>query len=598
MSKIKTLQNLSENFLKPFLILMGIGVYGILRWMNYDLIGIYLLIFLIFFGSYQLFIEIFQSLRRRQFALDYIALGAVLISLYTHQWLVGAVIALMLATGQNLESYAVLQAKKSLTALIDRIPDEVIRWINQAPGNKVKISSIEVGQEIFVRKGEVIPLDGTLMSENALTDESSLTGEPYFFEKFTGDQVRSGTVNIGEPIVIQVTKKEADSTYKKIIGLVQEAQGEKAPMIRLADRYSTFFSLITLALCLATYGFTRDIQRVLAVLVIATPCPLILATPIALMGGVNASAKRRIIIKKLASLEVLSRINSIILDKTGTITMGRPKISQIELHSSAHTEDQALALSAAIERSSLHPLAKAIVEAAKAKKVHLRHAKNVKEIVGKGISGEVEGKTYELIKQKDGEGMAIDLIEAGQKLATFHFEDEIKQDTIATLHAMKAFGMETYMYTGDKQKAADEIAKKLGVDIVVKAECTPEDKQKGIKELKAAGKITAMVGDGINDAPALALADIGMVFSNEEQTASSEAADIIFLGGDFNLVLESITISKRTVKIAIQSIYWGIGLSLIGMTFASFGYIVPVVGAVIQELIDVVAIVNSLRASK
>lgn len=587
-----------KNFLKPLAILVGILGYLILQWLGYSTASTILIYALILLGSYELFIEIFESLRKGQFALDYIAVAAIVVSIISGQLLVGAVIALMLATGQELEKYGSEKAKESLTALVDRLPSQVVVIDKNGESKKAEISAVKIGQHILVRKGEVIPLDGVLLSEASIADESSLTGEPYFFEKFAGDIMRSGTINLGEPITIEVTKEEADSTYRKIIEMVQQAQQEKAPLIRLADKYSTFFTLITVAICILTYIFTGSLDRILAVLVVATPCPLILATPIALMGGMNACAKQRIIVKKLSSLEVLSRVNTVILDKTGTITMGRPEATQIDILDESYTREHILGIAAGIEHNSLHPLAKAIVGKANEEKVPFRHAKNVKEVIGQGIMGTLDAKEYHLVRPKEGHGMAIELLENGKKIALFHFEDQIKADTISTLKKMQDVGLETLMFTGDKKGAAERTVEKLGIRMEIRAECTPEDKKEGIEELKKAGKTTAMVGDGINDAPALALADIGMVFSNEEQTASSEAADIVFLGGDFSRVLKSVFIAQRTVRIAMQSIKWGIGLSIGCMLFAAFGFIVPVVGAIIQELIDVAVIINSLRASK
>lgn len=587
-----------KNFIKPLVILVGIFAYLGLKQLGYELPSLVLVYSIIALGSYQLFIEIFESLKRGQFALDYIAVAAIVIAIYSGQILVGAVIALMLATGQELENYGSQKAKESLTALVDRIPSQVFVVGEDGESVKREISEVKKGEQILVRKGEIIPLDGILMSESSIADESSLTGEPYFFEKYVGDVMRSGTINLGGPITIKITKEEADSTYKKIIQMVQAAQEEKAPLIRLADKYSTFFTLVTLTICLVTYFFTGSIERILAILVVATPCPLILATPIALMGGMNACAKERIIVKKLSSLEILSRVNTVIFDKTGTITMGRPEVTEIKIVDNSYTREKILTIGSGIERNSLHPLAKAIVELGQMEKIKFQHADNVQEIIGQGIKGDMDGKTYHLVRAKEEQGMAIDILVGENKIATFHFEDQIKSDTVATLVKMQKLGLETMMFTGDKKTAAEKVVEKLGIKMHIKAECTPEDKQKGIEALKNEGKVTAMVGDGINDAPALALADIGMVFSNEEQTASSEAADLVFLGGDFNHVLTSIHIAKRTIKIAMESIGWGIGLSIVCMLFAAFGFIVPVLGAILQEFIDVVAIVNSLRASR
>ena len=336
----------------------------------------------------------------------------------------------------------------------------------------------------------------------------------------------------------------------------------------------------------------------MAVLAIATPCPLIIATPIALLGGVNASSKKHIIVKKLAALEVLARAQAIIFDKTGTITLGKPRVSQFKNLTKNYSDKEILAISESIERNSLHPLAKAVVTFAKENKAPVLHAEKIEEKVGSGISGTLKNKTYTLSKVASSEGMMIGIFEDKTHLATFVFEDEIKQESKDIIKHLKARGFQLFIFTGDKKEAAEKVVVSLGGNIIVQAEAKPEDKQAGIADLKKKGIVTAMVGDGINDAPALALADVGMVFSNEEQTAASEAADMVFLGGNFSLVIDSLNIAKRTIKIAKQSIFVGIGISILGMVFASMGFISPLGGAFLQEAIDVAVIINALRASR
>lgn len=593
------MSQLAGSFRLPLIVLAGIIMYLFLKLLNFGVVSNILILAITFLGSYKLFESTARSILKRRFALDYIAILAIAVSLITGEYLVAAIIALMISSGRTLEAYGISQAKKNLTSLVDRIPHGAILWQKGKATEKVKIEDVITGQEILIRKGEVIGLDGILVSKSGLTDESSLTGEPYMIDKYKGDYVRSGTINVGNPIVIKVTKTQKESAYNKIVNMVKKAQEEKAPLVRLADRYSTIFTIITLAISAFAYIYSSgNLTYVLAVLVIATPCPLILATPIALMGGVNASAKKRVIVKKLASIEVLSRANSFIFDKTGTITIGKPRVSNVSVLSNKYKVAQILSIAGAIERNSLHPLAKALVAYAKEEKAPMESARDVREIVGSGIEGFVSNKNYKLSKEEGKTGMSMGLFANGEKLASFQFEDEIKQDSKEIIKKLQDLGLEVSIFTGDKKEEALRIAKMLGEGIAVKAECKPEDKQKGIKELKRRGKVTAMVGDGINDAPALALADVGMVFSNEEQTAASEAADIVFLGNDFSLVLESLITSKRTIKIALQSIVWGIGLSIGGMIFASVGFIPPVAGAFFQEAIDVAVIINALRASR
>lgn len=597
--KNQKVSEMAKSFRIPLVVFTGIVIYLVLNFLNLILAGNILILAITLLGSYKLFQDTAVSLLKKRFALDYIAILAIVVSIITNEYLVAAIIALMISSGRTLEEYGVSQAKKSLTSLVDRIPDEIILWQNNQTGGKEKISNIRVGQEIFIRKGEVIGLDGTLVSEAGLTDESSLTGEPYMIDKIKGDQIRSGTINVGDPIVIKVTNEQKDSTYNKILNMVKNAQGEKAPLVRLADRYSTIFTAVTLAISAFAYVYSGgDLQRVLAVLVIATPCPLILATPIALMGGVSAAAKKRIIVKKLASIEALSRAKSFIFDKTGTITIGTPKLAEIEIIDKKYSEKEILSIAEAIERNSLHPLAKTIVAFAKQKEAPSLSVTEIKEKIGSGISGKVKNQTYALEKEKNIQGMSIAMTKGNKKIAVFRFEDEIKEDSREIIKKLKAWGIEVSIFTGDKLEAAKRVAGLLGEDVSLRAECTPEEKQEGIMELKKQGKTTAMIGDGINDAPALALADVGIVFSNEEQTAASEAADVVFLGNDFSLVLDALNISKQTIRIALQSILWGIGISVGGMVFASVGLIPPIAGAFLQEAIDVAVIINALRSSR
>ena len=597
MQKINNFIKFSKSFQIPLFVLISIIAYLILSFSKLILAANIVVFVAIFAGSYKLFKASFISILKKRLALDYVAIMAIVVSLLTGEYLVTAIISLMIASGRTLEEYGVSHAKDSLTKLIDRIPNTVSVWKNGEVINKESISSVKVGEQILIRKGEVIGLDGILVSEAGLTDESSLTGEPYTIDKIKGDIIRSGTTNVGNPIVLKVTKEATDSTYRKIIDMVKKAQGEKAPLVRLADRYSVFFTFLTLIIAGFTYFFTKNVNSVLSVLVIATPCPLILATPVALMGGISAAAKRKIIIKKLSNIEVLSRIKAIIFDKTGTITLGKPKISSFEIKTKNYEEKNLIAISEALERNSLHPLAKAIVVFAKDKKAPIFHATQIKEIIGSGIEGLIENRRYSLSKLKE-EGMAIGVYEEKKLLAVFSFEDEIKKESKAILSYLKNLGLEIFIYTGDKKASAEKVAKEIGGNIAIKAECSPEDKKEGIEALKKQGKATAMIGDGVNDAPALAFADVGMVFANDEQTAASEAADIVFLGGDFSIVLDTFKIAKKTIGIALESIRWGIGLSIVGMIFASFGLIPPIAGAFLQEAIDVAVILNALRASR
>jgi heavy metal translocating P-type ATPase len=599
---------LLRELLVPGVVLLGIGAYLALEALGLTSLAVAVAVAVTLVGSWGLLVETVTLLLRRQYALDYIAVLAIGVGLWAGEYVVAMIIALMVSSGRTLEEYGVSRAKRSLTALVDRIPAEVLLWEDAPagdgrPGARAHVAEVAVGQRIYVRKGEVIPLDGVLVSPAGLTDESSLTGEPYEIEKLAGDPIRGGTVNLGDPIVVRVTRPAGDSTYAKIVAMVRQAQEEKAPLVRLADRYSGIFTVLSLTIAACAYLYAEywrgadGLHAILSVLVVATPCPLILATPIALLGGVNAAARNKIIVKSLASLEALSRIDAVIFDKTGTITLGQPRVSEV-VNLSDRSDAEILGIVEAIERSSLHPLAKALVAYARQHGATPVQATEVREEIGRGISGVVDGRRYALSRVQGGAGMAIELTLDGARLAGFAFEDQIKEDSRRTIAELRRLGPRLFIFTGDRREAALKVAERLGSDVTVRAECSPADKQAGIEELRRQRNVTAMVGDGINDAPALALADVGLVFSNEEQTAASEAADIVFLGGDFALVGDAVRISRRTVGIAAQSILWGIGLSVTGMGCAALGLLPPIMGAALQEAIDVGVILNALRATR
>ena len=579
----------------PFMVVLGLIAYLILSLAHLTTLSIMVAFVTILAGSYPLIAESIEDIKNKQFGLDYIAILAIVVALITHEYLVGIILGLMLATGRNLEDFASKLAKKSLSSLAERIPHDVGVENNGAVASK-PVGSIQVNDIIIVRKGEVIPLDGLLLSPTAVVDESSLTGEVFPADKYSGDVLRSGILNLESVIRIKVTKSEKDSTYKKIVQLVERAQSEKAPLVRLADKYSLYFTVITLIISAIAYLLHPNLEAILAVLVVATPCPLILATPIALIGGMNAQARKRIIIKKLASIESLSRVDTIIFDKTGTLTLGKPRVSKFIVHAKIDKE-RLLSIAGSMERNSLHPLAKAIVDfAANGPTMEVT---SVTEVVGKGISGVIDGKTYLLAKiDSSDSAMRIGIFLNGIVLGEFVFEDQLKLESKKTIESLKNLNMTIKIFTGDKLSTAVELVKKIGLEIEVKAGLKPEDKQKGIEDLRHEGRTVAMVGDGINDAPALALSDVGMVFANDEQTAASEAADIVLLGGNFSSVLYSILSAKRTILIAKQSILWGIGLSIFCMILAALGYIPPLAGSLIQEAIDVAVILNALRAAR
>lgn len=553
----------------------------------------------VFVGSFWLVRDTIHSLLKGDFSLDYIALLAIITALATRNFPVAGIIVLMLAGGGTLENYGSVRAKQSLTKLASRIPQFAMVLDDKDAPHKQLLKDVKKDDIILIRKGEVIPLDGILIDKNAEIDESSLTGEAIPRDMTSGDRLRSGTVNAGQSLTMCVTHTDDHSTYRQIIQLVEKAQSNKSPLIRLADKYSGVFTLITLILAAIAWFISGSPERALAVLVVATPCPLILATPIALLGGMSAAARERIILKDLSTLEVLSRVTTLIFDKTGTITLGKPELAQIEVLSKKFDEKSILSLAAALERHSIHPLARAIVDAAQQKKVHIPSATEVHEVVGKGIEGIIENHKYRIGKAPKSSGLHLTLFEDASAIANILLEDHPKKDTTGFLTRLKEQGYEVELFTGDSDERTQQLLVGLKLkDLDYTAECTPEMKLKGIRHHQEHGDIVAMVGDGLNDAPALAQADVGLAFSHEEHTSASEAADGVFLGSDVRVVEKTLQISKRTVRIAKESIFVGIGLSILAMLAATAGWLPPLYGAFLQEVIDVAVIVNALRSSR
>lgn len=585
-------------FIIPLLVLLGLSAYLGARFGGAPDYLTHLIIWAtIAIGSIELVRETANALRRGQFALDYIALAAITTGLIAGDYVVTAIIVLMLSGGTTLEHYASKRAQATLSLLKNRIPHQVVR-ITDHEETTIPIATAAVGDLIKVRTGEVVPLDGILQSEDAAIDESTLTGEPYNVEKRRGSYLKSGTVNQGPIITLRVEKPDADSTYRRIVALVEQAEHEKSPLVRLADRYSVLFSILTAVLAVGAFALSGSGERILAVLVMATPCPLLLATPIALLGGVNAALKKQIIIKQVASLEVLNQANALVFDKTGTLTLGKPSITDLRIHDTKYDKTTVLSYARALEQNSLHPFAPAIIRYADTAQAPFLSAAHVTEQPGIGITGTINNEHVQLTKAQNERGLAAELFVGKKRIATFWFEDVVKPDTRQVIGELERRSFTTFLCTGDTAAGTVRLASELGNTITVKTNCSPEDKQKIIKQLKKAGKTVIMVGDGINDAPALAQADLGMVFSHNEQTAASEAADVVFLSGNVAAVVDSIHIAKRTLRIALTSIAIGMGLSVIGMILAALGEIPPLIGALLQEGIDITVILYALRASR
>ncbi|MFZ2167431.1 MAG: heavy metal translocating P-type ATPase [Minisyncoccia bacterium] len=550
-------------------------------------------------GTALILVVAYRDIRTHNWSLDYIAFLAMAVAVFSNEWLAGAVIALMYASSEALETYASNRATASLSALLARIPKTALVKQSDGRTEEVPLTDIPSGAVIIVRGGELVPLDGLLVSSSAVLNLANLTGEPLPETVTTGAVVKSGSVNAGEALEITVSGTLATSTYAKIVDLVKNAEHEQAPFVRLASRANLPFTLVALVLSGGVYLVTGDITRVLAVLVIATPCPLLIAAPVAFIGGLSRAASRNIIVKTPATLETLARVSTIFFDKTGTLTLGSPELVGIKLLAPHATEEEVLSLAAALEFHSIHPLARAVTEAARTKGLSPAPARSVSEVIGSGIAGTV-GERYLSIEQapeadhREG-GISLLLSGDGAPLAVFHFADVLKENAKKLLADLTREGFRVSVLTGDREEHAKTVF--AGLELNICADCTPEDKYRIVEEARAKGEVVAMVGDGLNDAPALARADVGIVFSGTENSASIEAAGVAILGHDVVLIHDLFALAKRSVRIASESVYTGIGLSTAGMLVATGGFIVPVQGALIQEGIDAAVIVNALRAA-
>ncbi len=551
---------------------------------------------------------------KRSATVDVIALLAILGALALGEYLAGAVIGLMLATGRALDEYASNRAERELTSLLKRAPRSAHR-LRDGSLETIPIEAVVRGDALIVKEGDILPVDGVITAGPAVLDESALTGESRLVDRDNGDQVRSGSTNAGSSFEIQATGTADESTYAGIVRMVREAQLSKAPLVRLADRYAAIFVPVTLAIAGFAWFISQDPVRALSVLVVATPCPLLLAAPIAIVSGVSRAARRGIVVKGGAAIETLGRAQALYMDKTGTITLGSPRVRRTVLADTSFEESTVLRLAGSLDQVSSHVLASSLVASARDRQLHLVMPTEVTERAGAGIAGLVEGHAVrlgnfawtaaEMAESADRErfrkhamrheGSVIFAAIDGRLAGAFLFDDPIRPDASRVLRMLKRRGIsETVMLTGDHSVIAEAVGSAIGIDRVM-AELAPEEKVAAVRESQRR-RITVMVGDGINDAPALAAADIGVAMGARGATSSAEAADVVLVVDRLDRLFEAIGIARRSRGIAIQSMLVGMALSFIAMGFATAGLLTPVLGAILQEGIDAAAILNALRA--
>jgi heavy metal translocating P-type ATPase len=558
-------------------------------------------------------VSIVKDLLSGRFGVDAIALLSMGAALALGQPLAGAVVALMYSGGNVLEDIAVARAEHDLRSLVDRAPRQAHRKTGERI-EEVPVEAVLVGEELLVRAGEIVPVDGILRSASATIDESAVTGEPIPVEKKHSNAVLSGSLNAGETFELTVTAPAGESTYAGIVRMVTAAQTAKAPFVRLADRFALILMPVTLVIAFVAWWISCDLTRSLAVLVAATPCPLILAAPVAFIAGVAQAARRGILAKGGGALDALARAHTVLFDKTGTLTVGGARLLSVEV-APGEDPNEVLQLGASLEQASHHVLAKTVVAAAVDRGLKLQAPEQVKEAMGSGLSGLIDGRQvtagsrellpsttalspWELraIRRASWRSALIVFVAVdGRTIGALLLADELRADTPRAIRLLRDAGIaRMVMVTGDRAAAAQAIGAALDLDGVL-ADRVPSDKVEAVRTEQRLHP-TIMVGDGINDAPALAAADIGIALGARGASASSEAADVVILADRLDRVGEAITIAQRARGIALQSIVVGMGLSLVAMVAAMLGWLDPVPAAIVQEVIDVAVILNALRA--
>lgn len=556
-------------------------------------------------------VEIVRGLRRGDIGLDLLAGLSMSAALAVGESLAAAVVAVMYTGGTLLEGFAEGRARREMRALLARVPRTATRR-GPAGLEDVPLGAIVPGDVLLVRRGEVVAVDGTVRAGLALLDTAALTGEPLPRRHGPGAAVMSGAVNAGEAFELRAARGAAESTYAGIVRLVEAAQASRAPMARLADRWSLVFLAVTLVLAVVAWAASGDPVRAVAVLVVATPCPLILAVPVALVAAMSRAAQHGVLVKGADALERLARVDTIILDKTGTLTHGSLEIVAI-MAQPGFAEPEVLGLAAALDQASQHPLARALVAEARARGLDLPAPSGVAETPGEGVAGQVAGRAVRVGSPGfaaggaglpgDAEAGAVVVAVAldGRLAGHLVLSDPARAGSAELMAALRDLGVRRiWLATGDRPEVAARVAEGLGLDRI-EAGLSPEGKVALVHAARAArggalpGGTVMMVGDGINDAPALAAADVGVAMGARGAAASSEAADVVLLVDRLDPLAEGAAIARGARAIALQSVLAGIGLSTLGMIAAALGHLPPVQGALLQEAIDVAVIINALR---
>ena len=550
-----------------------------------------------------------------EFAADVVAILAIVAAAFLYQPFAGLVVVIMLTGGAALERYAEGRAGAAVAALEQAAPRQA--HVRDAAGGvrDVPAESVKVGDLLLVRPGELVPCDGVIVEGRSHVDASAITGEPLAVPVTVGSTVLSGSSNVDGPLTMKATAIAGESQYLRIVELVRNAQGSKAPLQRIADRAAVWFTPVTLIICAVTYAITRDTDRVLSVLMVATPCPLILATPIAIIGGINRCARRQIIIRTGGAMEALANVTTAVFDKTGTLTRGQPAVERVHTLN-GFDEHSVLRLAAAVDFGSGHQLARPLVKHAESLLGTLPVATEVREVPGRGISGQVEGSLVRVgsltwlremlpaaasgqldTLDGSGDGLRAYVSVGDVPVGTIEFADALRDGLPGFFRDLGTLGItRTVMLSGDHTSNVALVAQELGITDA-RGDLLPEHKVSIVREFQAKGERVVMIGDGTNDAPALSTAEVGIALAGHGGGITAEAADVVLLVDEISRVADALRASKDTMRIAKQSIGVGLGLSAVGLVFAALGYLTPTMGALGQEVIDVAVILNALRAA-
>jgi heavy metal translocating P-type ATPase len=556
-------------------------------------------------GGTPLIVQTLRGMLRGRFAADIVAMLAIVTAVFLGQYFAGAVIVLMQSGGEALEAYAMGRASESLEALLARAPRTAHRLRGDTIDD-VPVEQVQVGDTLVIKPGDLIPVDAEVTEGSSTVDQAALTGEPLPIRAVAGTALMSGSVNLEGALRARALRLSGQSQYQQIVQLVERARREKPPIQRLADRFAIWFTPVTLAMCGVAYLITGSTASVLAVLVVATPCPLILATPVAVIAGISRAADIGVIVKHGRAIEQLGLARAVVFDKTGTLTLGHPSVAHVDVVDGI-AAPELLRLAAAVEQLSSHHLGRAVVEAGRAQFPALPAVTGFREMSGRGVSGRVDGRRVSVgsprylrdvgVPLPDGPDagttayVAID----GRVAGTIEFADRIRHQVPALLQRLTVLGVtDTVMLTGDREAPAEAIAAQAGIR-TVRANLLPADKVAAVQELTQRYGSVLMVGDGINDAPALAAATVGVAMGAHGTAVSAEAADVVLLVDDIARVGDAIAISRRMRRIVMQSIGVGLGESFALMVVASLGHITPAAGAVMQEALDAAVILNALR---